>query len=125
MIRLLFVLAAMMALNASASYAQDEAMTVGDLQTICTSTDTESKSACRFYILGVTQGIDMGMSMADGKTQGGRPCVPPNASSFALEFAVKRTLGEDLMLFPNDRKLDASGFVGAAIIKTFPCRKPN
>jgi hypothetical protein len=26
---------------------------------------------------------------------------------------------------PDDRKLDASGFVGAILVSTFPCRTPN
>ena len=100
-----------------------QAMTAGDLQEICIASDAGSKLACRFYILGITQGIDLGMSIADGKTQGGRPCVPENASASALELAVKMKLGQDLMVFPNDRKLDASGLVGAILIRTFPCRK--
>jgi hypothetical protein len=51
--------------------AEDKAMTAGDLQQICIDSSAESKSACRFYLLGITQGISMGMSIADGKTQGG------------------------------------------------------
>ena len=105
--------------------AADGAMTAGDLQQICLGSDAESKAACRFYVLGITQGIDLGMNIADGKTRGGRPCVPENTSGSALELAVKMKMGQDLMVFPDDRKLDASGFVGAIIVKTFPCRRPN
>ena len=114
----------MLFMSASA-FAADSAMTAGDLQQICLGSNAESKAACRFYILGITQGIDLGMNNADGKTRGGRPCVPENTSGLALELAVKMKMGEDLMVFPDDRKLDASGFVGAIIIKTFPCRKSN
>jgi hypothetical protein len=67
----------------------------------------------------------MGMVIADGKTQGGRPCVPDKLSASAIELAVKMKLGEDLMVFPDNRKLDASGFVGAILVSTFPCHKPN
>ena len=105
--------------------AQDAAMAVGELQQICLGSSAESKAACRFYILGISQGITLGMSIADGKTQGGRPCVPENISSAALELVVKMKIGEDLMVFPDDRKLEASGFVGAVFIKSFPCRKPR
>ena len=105
--------------------AEDKAMTAGDLQQICIDSSAESKAACRFYLLGIKQGISMGMSIADGKTQGGRPCVPDNLSASAIELAVKLKLGEDLMVFPDDRKLDASGVVGAILVSTFPCRKPN
>ncbi len=100
-------------------------MTAGDLQQICLRSDAESKSACRFYILGIAQGIDLGMNIADGKTQSDRLCVPAHTSGSVLELAVKIKMGQDLMVFPDDRKLDASGFVGAMLVTTFPCRKPN
>ncbi|MHB8474260.1 MAG: hypothetical protein ACYDC8_15710 [Gammaproteobacteria bacterium] len=95
---------AMLLISASAM-AADSAMTAGDLQTICLGSDAETKAACRFYILGIIQGTAMGMSIADGKTKGGRPCVPENASDSALEMAVKMKMGQDLMVFPDDRKL--------------------
>jgi len=110
--------------NADVAFG-DEAMTAGDLQQICIGSDARSKSACQFYILGVTQGISLGMSVADGKTDGGRPCVPPALNGSALELAVKMKLGQDLMVYPDDRKLDASGLIGAILVSTFPCRKSN
>ena len=85
--------------------------------------DAGSKMACKFYILGITQGLDLGMLIADGKIRGGRPCIPENTSDSALELAVKIKLGQDLMIFPNDRKLNASGLVGAILVSVFPCRK--
>jgi hypothetical protein len=110
---------------ASSAVATDYngAMTGGDLQDICTSPSAENKAACRFYILGITQGITMGMSIADGKTKGGRPCIPDSIAGSALELAVKMKLGQDLMVFPEDKKLDASGLIGAILVNTFPCRK--
>ena len=119
---IIFSTISMLMLSASA-HSADNAMTAGDLQQICLGYDAESKAACRFYILGIEQGINLGMNIADGKTQGGRPCVPVNTSSYALELAVKMKMGEDLMVYPDDRKVDASGFVGAIIVTTFPCRK--
>lgn len=103
----------------------EKVMTAGDLQEICIGSSAEAKAACRFYLLGITQGLSMGMSIADGKTDGGRPCIPENLSGSAIELAVKIKMGQDLMVFPDDRKLDASGFVSAMIVSTFPCRKPN
>lgn len=105
--------------------AADGAMTAGDLQQICIGSSAESKAACRFYILGIVHGIDVGMNIPDGKTQGGRPCIPENLPGSALELAVKKRMREVLMLYPDDRKLDASGFVGGMIIDGFPCRKPT
>ena len=103
----------------------EKAMTAGNLQEICIGSSAESKASCGFYLLGITQGISMGMSIADGKTQGGRPCVPENLSASAIELVVKMKMGQDLMVFPDDRKLDASGFVGAILVSAFPCRRPN
>ena len=99
------------------------AMTGGDLQDICTASSADSKAACRFYILGITQGLSMGMNIADGKTKGGRPCIPDDTSGSTLELTVKMKLGQDLMVFPDDKKLDASGLIGAILVNTFPCRK--
>lgn len=108
---------------ATSALASDGAMNVGDLQTICTAPDSESRTACRIYILGITQGINLGLAIADGKTKARRPCIPDDVSSTALEFAVKKAIGEDLMFYPKDRSLDAAGFVGGAITKTFPCER--
>ena len=107
----------------AAAAADSSAMTAGDLQDICTGPSAESKAACRFYILGITQGVGMGMSIADGKTKGGRPCIPDDTPDSALELAVKIKLGEDLMVYPDDKKLDASGVIGAILVNTFSCRK--
>ena len=103
--------------------AQAQAMTAGDLQALCVEPDAASKTACRFYILGMSQGISVGMNIAEGKTRGGRPCVPEGVSSSALELAVKMKMGQDLLVFPDDRKLDASGFIGAILVNTFPCQQ--
>ena len=108
---------------ATNTFAADNSMTVEDLQQICIGSDAENKTACRIYILGITQGISLGMNIADRKIQGDRPCVPENISGTALALTVKMKMGQDLMVFPDDRKLDASGFVAAILIKTFPCRK--
>lgn len=99
-----------------------EPMTAGDLQAICISTDREAKSACRYYILGVSQGISLGMSIEAGQLQGRKACVPDLTGS-ALELAVKIKMGQELMVFPDDRKLDASGVVGAILVDQFPCGK--
>ena len=99
------------------------AMTGEDLRQICSDASREAKAACHFYILGITQGVTMGISIADGKTEGGRPCIPDNVPAQALEVAVKGKLGQDLMVFPEDKKLDAAGIIGGILISTFPCRK--
>jgi len=97
-----------------------EIMTVGDLQEFCTASDDGSKSACRFFIFGVAQGLCLAAGTLGDKTH---YCIPDDLSAAAMELAVKLAIGQDLMVFPKDRNLEASGFVGAALIKAFPCAK--
>lgn len=106
--------------------ADEPAMTAGDLQQICIDHSAESRAACHFYLVGIARGISMGIDIADGKLQEGRrPCIPDDLSGSAIELAVKMKLGEDLMVFPDDRKLDASGVVGGILVSAFPCRQPH
>ena len=103
--------------------AAEETLTAGGLEELCRSSSPSDKLGCRLYILGVAQGIGLGINIAGGKTNGGRPCVPDNISAAALELAVKMKMGQDLTAFPDDRKLEAPGLVGAILVSTFPCRK--
>ena len=97
-------------------------MTEGDLQIICDGTDTESKAACRFYILGVAEGISEGMGL--GAIDQHNPyCIAPNTSSTALTGAVEPALKDDLSHFPKDRNIAAAAFVGAVLFKAFPCER--
>lgn len=114
---------ACMAANADRALTQE--LTAGDLERFCIASDAQSKIACQLYIFGITQGISLGMSIADGKTSGGRPCFPAGLDSTAIELAVKMKMGQDLMVFPDDRKLAASGLIGGILVSTFPCKKPN
>lgn len=98
-------------------------MTAGDLQQICSSKNTDVDAPCRFYIMGIVQGITIGLGMADGKVAVGRPCIPDNLQDSKLETLVKAKLGADLMVNPEDKGLPASSFVGAVIGTTFRCSK--
>lgn len=99
------------------------AMTAGDLQQLCLGTDHVSKNACRIYILGVTQGIEVGMATADAR--GRRPCVPGDTSAEALESTLKSKLDADLAASPANRNRDAARFIGSALAHAFPCARPQ
>jgi len=101
----------------------EPAMTAGDLQQLCTGEDHVSRNACRIYILGVTQGIGVGVRMTRGNAATGTPCVPADISAETLEQTVKARLAEDLAKRPADRDLEASGFIGAVLLSAFPCKK--
>lgn len=112
------------ALLATAAAAEEPAMTAGDLQELCNGSDHVSRNACRIYILGVTQGIAVGMKLADGKTRGGRPCIPDGISAEQLEQTLKTKLGEDLTASAANRNRDASAFIGTVLTQAFPCPRP-
>jgi len=108
--------------TAHSAPAQAAEMTAGDLQQLCSSQKLDLDSACRFYIMGIVQGITIGMGMADGQV-GGKPCIPDDLPMTKLETVVKAQLGADLMVNPQDKELPASSLVGAAIATTFKCQK--
>jgi hypothetical protein len=110
----------LLAITAPARAAETQVMTVADLQEFCTASDEGSKAACRFFIFGVAQGLRLAAATLGDKTH---YCIPDDLSAGAMELAVKLAIGQDLMVFPKDRDLEASGFVGAALIKAFPCGK--
>jgi len=80
-------------------------------------------SAMQVYIMGIVQGITIGLGMADGKVTSGRPCIPDDLEASKLETLVKAHLGADLMVNPGDRELPASSLVGAVVAATFKCNK--
>ena len=63
-VTLLGVAATALALPAQGGEA---AMTAGDLKELCSGSDHVSRNVCRSYILGVTEGISQGLSIAAGK----------------------------------------------------------
>lgn len=109
-------------LGAEAPGAQ-EAMTADDLQQLCQGSDHVSRNACRIYILGITQGVQLGIRMAQGQGAGSRPCVPAGISAETLEQTVKRRLQKDLGARPGDGTHDAAGFIGVVLAESWPCAR--
>jgi hypothetical protein len=115
----------------SGCHVEAAQITVGDLLKLCTSSDGSDKAACSFYILGVTEGASLGAGTAKDKTGMYRElkdrslCVPEGVTSTAIEFIVRKSMGEDLALFPADNALAAVSFIVAVISKQFPCTTPR
>ena len=99
----------------------DSAMTAGELQKICYEPSNSSKASCRFYILGITQGLSLGLSIADSRNNRSRVCLPDDVPASKLEQVVKLNIAKLLANFPADRELDASGTVVAVLAKQYPC----
>jgi Ssp1 endopeptidase immunity protein Rap1a len=112
------IVAAAAALLLAAAQPSQPAMTAGDLAQLCTGTDHVSVNACRIYILGVTQGIAVGIHMAAAQSPAARPCVPAGISAQELEATLKHKLAA---LAPDSEQRDAAGFIGAALAAGFPC----
>jgi hypothetical protein len=108
--------AAVLALTAAAP--EQPAMTAADLAQLCGGADHVSVNACRIYMLGVTQGIAVGLRMGAAKSAAHRACVPPRTSAEELEAVLKKRLEA---LNSDSGQRDAAGFIGAALAAAFPC----
>lgn len=112
------ITAAVAALTLTAAAPGQPAMTAGDLAQLCSGSDHVSVNACRIYMLGVTQGIAVGIHMAAAPGPASRPCVPPGISAEELEASLKKELAA---LDADSAQRDAAGFLGAALAARFPC----
>lgn len=123
--RMRFAAALLCTLTARTGVAgpSEPVLTAGDLRQLCTASDTTSKNVCRVYILGVTQGISIGLNIADGKASSRRPCIPDLLSGESLSESVKTKLNQILEASPQERGLDASVFVATVMAKTYACPK--
>ncbi len=104
---------------AVSAHATDAAMTAADLKELCSGSDHVSRNVCRVYILGVTEGISQGLSIAAGKAA--RACIPEGVSAERLEKTVKARLEEDLSVSPARGTTDAAVFLSTALAQAFPC----
>jgi len=116
----LAVAAATLALTTQAGEA---ALTAGDLKELCAGSDHVSRNVCRSYILGVTEGIAQGLSIARGK--GSRACIPAGVSAERLEETIKAQLARDLSLSPARSSADAAAVLAATLAEAFPCTGPG
>jgi hypothetical protein len=106
-------------------------MTQGDLYTFCVATDETSQTACRFYVLGVVQGIEVGDSAYMDSTT--RRLVERKKTIYCLPDGglpqsemvsiVKVVLQSVLTAYPKDKELPAQSAVLAAMNSKFPCPK--
>jgi len=100
--------------------AAQPAMTAADLAQLCAGEDHVSRNACRVYILGVTQGIAVGLELAGGESGQRRPCVPAGISAETLERTVRARLAG--LGTSAEREREAASFIGAVVSAAFPCK---
>jgi hypothetical protein len=90
----------------------------GDLAEFCVGSDHVSQNVCRIYILGVTQGVVLGLGAP------ARLCVPADITAEILEQAVKARLAAALQAHPEARDEDGARFIVAMLGRAYPCAKP-
>jgi len=107
--------------------AADELL-AGDLYSLCNSNDQTVINACRFYVLGVVQGVGLGDGTtfdASRKQMVGRKktifCIPDNMSQAQMVSLVRDLLALEFRGYPEDRKLAAAGVVAGIMHTRFPC----
>lgn len=105
------------------STAAPQVMTAGELGQLCSGSDHVSVNVCRVYILGVAQGIALGLNLADGNARGARPCIPESVPAEQLEEALKQKLAQTLAANPAPTDLDAAAVLATVAAARYPCAK--
>ncbi len=94
------------------------------------ATDQVASSACRFYILGIVQGVGLGDgAYLDATTRHLQErkrtifCPPENTPQAQMVAVVRDTMKLDLGAHPDDRKLPAASTIVGVMVHKFPCPK--
>jgi hypothetical protein len=115
-------------LSGIGSPANADELSAGDLFSFCTSNDEMVSTACRYYVLGVVQGVGLGDGStmdASGKQMIERKkkifCIPDDMPQSQMVSLVRDSLALDFKRYPDDRKLGAVGTVTSIMHTKFPC----
>jgi hypothetical protein len=122
LVKLRFVIMLAFAFVLQPHLAHAEDMTLSDLKDICSAHIQGPTPACKFFIYGVYEGLQMASEAAKDKTHF---CLPDDVSSAFMVEMVKERMREDLAKYPEDAKMPAVSFVGAAFAHEFPCKNQS
>jgi Rap1a immunity proteins len=107
--------------------AKADELTAGDLYSFCTSSDQMASTACRFYILGVVNGVRLGdgMYLGANKIAVERKrtifCNPDNMLQSEMVDLIKNFFSRNFKNHPEDKDLPADTTISAAMGTKFPC----
>lgn len=90
-------------------------MTVGDLKQICSGSDQEAKTACKFYIMGYVQGASTSLPR--------KPCLPENYTFSSVQESVTTKMAALITKYPRSVNLEASGALSGILVSLYTC--PN
>jgi hypothetical protein len=105
-----------------------DVMTLADLREMCVASDAQRQAACRFFILGAFQGLSLaGSSVPEAghfieRKAGKTFCIPDDLPQNVMVQKVVSFADADMKMFPADAKMPAISFIGAVIVKIYPCR---
>jgi Rap1a immunity proteins len=106
-----------------------DGLTAGALYSSCVSADQAELNACRFYVLGLVQGVGLGDGTyldATRKLVERKKtilCPPDNTPQAQIVAIAKDSLQQLFAVHPDDKKMPAATTVLGVMILKFPC--PN
>lgn len=92
-------------------------LTGNELYSACNSDSPILKQSCGKYILGIAEGLRLGVSLAGRNGD----CIPEDVRESQLVLMVQKRMKEE----PQHLHLPAAALVAASITQVFPCPKPN
>lgn len=107
--------------------ARADQLPTSDLLDFCESKNPSTNSACRYFILGVVEGI----AAADGTVKRGNQfvegkktiiCMPDDVATESMVKEFKATMKGVAQLYPDDLKLPAISSVVAFMSRRYPCQ---
>lgn len=105
---------------AAAPLRAADVMSAADLQEICHSSDTTSRNVCRVYLLGVSEGLALGIEIGHG--HGAPVCLAEGVSGEALQERLREHLDAHLARSPGDGAEPAARLIAHLMARAYPCR---
>ena len=106
-----------------------DALTAGEPYSFCISADQTESNACRFYVLGIVQGVSLGDGTyldATRKLVARKKtifCLPENTPQAQIVAIASDSLKQLFAVHPDDKKLPAATTILGVMILKFPCPK--
>src|SRR5271165_3276586 len=111
--------------------ANADSLSAGQLYSFCVTKDEIAQTACRFYIMGVVQGVQFGDSAVRGpdgqfvQRDSTHFCIPWDFAQSRMVATFVDSATQLITKYPDDLKSPAQTIVDAAIAHSFPCTSPK